>query len=194
MNCSTPFSTVGKTSLTVPFRSASLRRRMTGMLVRNRAAWTSETVAVTRNDVRSAMRAMTSPRRTNAPSCDSTQVRTPSRSDLVVDRSRSRRACAASLSRDPRSSPSPSSWTPAAFWAFPRSCCSCVSSICPCFTASSERRSDSREMSPSLNSWTIGIEPGLRRLQFEALHFETAIQVDERLLERQPRAGSAGSP
>ena len=47
---------------------------------------------------------MTSPFRTRAPSCDSAQVTTPARSDLVVDSSTSRRAWLASLSSVPRSS------------------------------------------------------------------------------------------
>ena len=99
------------------------------------------------------MRAMTSPRRTSAPSCDSTQVSTPSRSDFVVERSSSRRACAASLSSEPRSSDEP--FELHARWRARRSCArsrSCASSICACLTASSERRSASREKSPSLNS------------------------------------------
>ena len=53
------------------------------------------------------MRAITSPRRTSAPSWGSAQVTTPSRSDLAVARSSRRRASTTSLSIAARSSPRP---------------------------------------------------------------------------------------
>ncbi len=133
------------------------------------------------------MRAMTSPRRTSAPSCDSTHVSTPSRSDFVVDRSSSRRACAASLSSEPRSSDRPfelHGWSPA------RRCCarsrSCASSICACLTASSERRSASRENSPSLNSCSSPSSCACADCSSSVLTSMPAVEVDQRLLERQP--------
>ena len=133
------------------------------------------------------MRAMTSPRRTSAPSCDTTQVSTPSRSDFVVERSSSRRACAASLSSEPRSSERPSSCTPVARSAFFRSSRSCASSICACLTDSSDRRSASRENSPSLNSCWSPSSCACADWSFERLDLEPAVEIDQRFLERQPR-------
>ncbi len=57
----TPFWTVGTTLATVPFSVSSPMRTATGSPADSRRAWTSETVASTRYDDRSATRAMTSP-------------------------------------------------------------------------------------------------------------------------------------
>ena len=133
------------------------------------------------------MRAMTSPRRTSAPSCDSTQVSTPSRSDFVVDRSSSRRACAASLSSEPRSSARPSS-------------CTLVGALRVGPLLPELRQLDLRLLDRQLGAaqrlareqalleqLLIAVEPRLRRLQLERLDLEPSVEIDERLLERQPR-------
>ena len=77
----TPFSTVGKTVVIVPAIGCSLTSTTAGIPARSSPACTSETVASTRYNDRSASRAMTSPLRTSPPSCDSAQVTTPARSD-----------------------------------------------------------------------------------------------------------------
>ncbi len=98
------------------------------------------------------MRAMTSPLRTSAPSCSSTHVSTPSRSDFVVARSRTRRASVTSLPAELRSRLSPWSSTSVVRSAFFRWASSWASSACAWLTASSDWRSASRDSSCSANS------------------------------------------
>ena len=48
------------------------------------------------------------------------------------------------------------------------------------------RRSASRESSPSLKSCCLAFEPRLRGLELERLDLQAAVEIDQRLLERQP--------
>ncbi len=132
------------------------------------------------------MRAMTSPRRTSAPSCDTTQVSTPSRSDFVVERSSSRRACAASLSSEPRSSAEP-------FELHAGGALGVLALVAE--LRELDLRLLDRELRAAqrlareqafLEQLLIAFEPRLRRLQLERLDLEPAVEIDQRFLERQP--------
>ena len=184
----TPFSTVGKTSVTVPSRSTSLTRTTAGMPVRSRPAWTSDTVAVdaerrevgdARDDVAAAhQRALLR----QHPRQHAVAIRLRRREIEQPARLRGFLVERAALERQPlelhrrwrarRSS---------------RSSRSCASSICACFTASSERRSASRESRPSLNSCWSPSSRACADCSSSVLTSSRAVEIDQRFLERQPR-------
>ena len=164
VNCSTPFSTVGKTSLTVPGRSASLSREDHRHAGRSRPACTSDTVAVTRNDVRSAMRAMTSPLRTSA------FLRQHPRQHAVAIRLRRRHEAP----RLRRFLVERSALEREAFQLHARSLLRVATLLLQLrqldlrlLDRQLDRRSDSRNRA-LLEQLVIRIEPGLRRLELEA--------------------------
>ena len=179
------------------------------MPARSRPAWTSETVASTRNEVQ-----VGDARDDVAAANQRAFLRQHPRQDAVAIRLRRRQLeqpprlrrflveRAALERRAPRAARSS---TRSAFF---RSSRSCASSICACLTASSERRSASRESRPSLNSCRspascacadcsssvlTSIRPSRSTSDFSSVSrvcacwFSLILQVLDELVERQHR-------